>query len=201
MICQYEKSVRRMVCPKDVIRRYEKSVRRIFRPKDVIGRYKKFVRRIIRPKDVIGRYEKSVQRMTRSKGDPSEGCDWPRRRFRLEDRPKVRPKDSDWTRRSNLSVWRCVRLVVLPDWSDWTRKETCLIFWGASDWLIRLICFRRLLLASLSRDFRQPYAIDKKTITQKRLLSAMNTPFWSFLDARNRQNKRHLCLLTLPVVE
>ena len=176
----------------------------------MIGRYEKFVRRMVRPKDVIGRYEKSFQRMIRPKnsdwtrqrcclGDRSKvrpkDSDWTRRRCCLGYRPKVRPKDSDWMRRSNLSVWRCVRLVVLPDWSDWTRKETCLMFWDASDLLIQLICFQRLLLASLLRNFRQPYAIDKKTITRKRLLLAKNTPFWSVLDAQ-KQSKRTSPLFT-----
>ena len=71
---------------------------------------------------------------------------------------------------------------VLPDWSDWTRRNLVLSsgnFWladpmdlssgNASDWLIWWICLQRLLLTSLFislRDFIQPYAIDKKRLRE-----------------------------------
>ena len=99
------------------------------RPSDLIGRYEKSVRVTVRPKYVIGRYE-----------DFSKGCDWPIQRSC----PVVRPKDAlkafDWLSRNNLSVWRGVRLVVLPDESDWTRREPFLFYVDATDWTLLWTC-------------------------------------------------------------
>ena len=78
--------------------------------------------------------------------------DWSRQRCRLGDRPKEASKDSDWSRWINLSIWRCVQLVVLPDGSDWTRRETCLLFWDATDWTVRWTCLARTLMIGWSAD-------------------------------------------------
>ena len=131
----------------------------------------------------------------RSSEGPSEGfwLDETKNLVCMTMRPTCRPARLIWLEeKGNLSY------ILGHFWLDDPMDLSC---WNAYDWLIRLICFKRLLLASLSRDFRKSYAIDKKTITRKRLLLATNTPFWSVLDARNRQNECHICLLTLPVVE
>ena len=123
------------VCPKDGPSEgcdwSRKSVRRMIRPKDVIGRYEDLVLEIVwrmLHRLLIGRDEYVVLEIVR----------------------KDAPKDFDWLRRSNLSVWRCVRLVVLPDGSDWTRREPCLFFLDATDWTVRWTFLGRMLLIGWS---------------------------------------------------
>ena len=180
---------------------------------------------MIRPKDVIGRYEDlskrwSVQRMwlvktkVRPKDDLSEGCDWSIRRSCLVVHPKDSLKAFDWLRRCNLSVWQCVRLVVLPDESDWTRREPCIFFLDVTDWTVRWTC-------PAKNAFNWPIRRSASSVffgLLSRAISDMQT-HWRENDyanasslgdkyavlicswRRNRQNKRHLVLLTLPVVE
>ena len=112
---------------------------------------RKSIWRMIRPKDVIGRDESpskgwSVRRMwlvdtkIHPKDDPSEGCDWSIWRSHLGDRPKGCSEGFWLAETKQLSVWQCVRLVVLPDGSDWTRREPCLFFLDTTDWTVQCIC-------------------------------------------------------------
>ena len=114
-------------------------------------------------------------------------------------------------------------------WLDET--ESGLIFWDATDWLVRWTCLLETLLIGWSdgsvfrkrfwladpMDLSSAPSFDffvllvarfhtaihdwQETITRKRLLLATNMLFWYVVDAWNRQNERHLCLLTLPVVD
>ena len=94
----------------------------------------------------VGHNLSGHNQLGRSSESPSEGCDWTRRRWSVW-RLSEGPSKGFWLdERGSLSVWRCVRLVVLPDWSDCTRKETCLIFWDASDWLVWWTCLLETLL-------------------------------------------------------
>ena len=155
---------------------------------------------------MIGRYEKSVRRMIRLKG-----CDWPIWKCCLGDCPKDAPK---------VLIRRDEATCPYDDASDLSSCQNDLIGWegklvfssgtrmiGLSDGLVLLerfwladllICFQRLLLASLSRDCRQPNAIEEKTITRKRLLSATNTPFWSVLDAKTDKMNLTFVYLLYP---
>ena len=82
-----------------------------------------------------------------SEDNPTDGCDWLSRWFCLVVCPKDALKPFDWLIRINLSVWQGVRLVVLTDESDWTRKAPCLSSWtqliGISN---QLVLIRTLLI-------------------------------------------------------
>ena len=132
----------------------------MIRPKDVIGRYKSpsegwSVRRMWladtkvvlgdRPKDATKDFDwlRRIFHLGDCPKDAQKAFDWPRRRCRLGDRPKDAPKAFDWSRRSNFSLWKWVWLVVLPDGSDWTRREPCLFFLDATDWTVRWTCLAK----------------------------------------------------------
>ena len=178
------------------------------------------------------------------KGDPSEGCDWPSRRFvRKMIRPKdvigwaddsserwsvqrmwlaeltIRPKDDpsegcDWLSQINLSVWQGVRLVVLPDESDWTRREPCLFFVNATDWTVRWTCpakgasdwpIRRSAF-SVFFGILSHAMLDMQTRwgeSDYAKASSLGDEYAVLICSwrENRQNEHHLVLLTLPVVE
>ena len=133
----------------------------------------------------------------RPKDNPSEGCDWLSRRFCLVVRPKDTLKPFDWLSRSNLSIWRGVRLV----FSSWTRLI------GPSDGIVLL---RKLLigrsvnqLLASSLGFLATWCqtckrADKKRITWTRLLWATNTPFWSVPDAKTDKTNVTLCYWLYP---
>ena len=148
------------------------------------------------------------------KDDPSEGCDWLSRSFCLVVHPKDAPKPFDWLSRSNLSVWRGVRLVVLPDESDWTRREPCLFFVNATDWTVRWTCPAKD--ASDWPIWRSASSVFFGLLSHA--MSDVQTRWWENDYAKasslgdkytvlicswrqNRQNKPHLVLLNLPMVE
>ena len=188
-------------CPKDSLKDYDWSRRRCWledRRKDSL-KDPDWLRRRCRLGD-------------RPKDAPKDS-DWSRRRCRLGDRPKDAPKDSDWSRRSNLTIWRCVRLVVLPDRYDWTRRETCLFFLDATDWTVRWTCLARTLLIGWSADLLQASSFGffvARFQTAKRdwrendyeKASSLGDKYAVLICSwrQNRQNKRHLVLLTLPVL-
>ena len=63
-----------------------------------------------------------------------------------EDRPKV----SDWTKEESGPYDDASDLYVLPEWSDWTRRNLVLSSGNASDWLVRWICLLETLLIGWS---------------------------------------------------
>ena len=111
------------------------------------------VRPKVHPKDMIGRDEDG----------PSE----------------VSSKESDWTKKVPGPYDDVSDLYVLPERSDWTRRNLVLSSENDSDWMFRWICLLEMLLIGLSDGsvfksflltsfyfsfcgFIQPFAINKK---------------------------------------
>ena len=106
---------------------------------------------------------------------------------------EVRPKEYDWTKKESGPYDDASDLYVLPEWSDWTRRNLVLSSGHASDWMVRWICLLETLLIGWSEDlscgaffwllltscFVNSYNHLRATRndTRMRLLSATNTPF------------------------
>ena len=107
---------------------------------------------------------------------PSKGSDWTRRKMvRLKSVRRIWLDEKESGSYDDASD-----LYVLPEWSDWTRRNLVLSSGNASDWLTRSIC-----LLSSSFDFfwllvsRFHTAIRdwQESIREMHLLSATITPF------------------------
>ena len=64
-----------------------------------------------------------------------------------EDGPsEVRPKEYDWTKKESGPYDDASDLYVLPELSDWTRRNMVLSSGNDYDWLVRWICLLETLL-------------------------------------------------------
>ena len=127
---------------------------------------------------------------------------------------EVPPKESDWTKKESIPYDDASDLYVLPEWSDWTRRNLVLSSGNASDWLVRWICLLETLLIGWFDGyvfwrffwilFTSRFTISYSHSGWARNDYANASSFCdeyavkSAVDARNRQNDRHLCYLLYP---